>query len=244
MSTDNARLVEQISRTRAELAEALADPDLTSDRLRYAEVTRRWSAPGRGVRPRRALRGRGGPRPRGRGDARRGGRPRGARAAGGGAGGARVPRREHPRGHDRARPRRRPQHDRRDPRGHRRRGGGALRARPARRLHALRRVERAEGGAAVDLRGRRGRPARGDAGREGLRRLRRVQARGGRPPGAAGAGHREPGPHAHLRRHGRGAARGGGGRRHDRSERREARRVPVERPGRARASTPPTPRCG
>ena len=43
MSTDNARLVEQISRTRAELAEALADPDLTSDRLRYAEVTRRWS---------------------------------------------------------------------------------------------------------------------------------------------------------------------------------------------------------
>jgi peptide chain release factor 1 len=43
MSTDNARLVEQISRTRAELAEALADPELTSDRLRYAEVMRRWS---------------------------------------------------------------------------------------------------------------------------------------------------------------------------------------------------------
>ena len=43
MSADAARLVEQISRTRDELTEALADPELTSDRLRYAAVTKRWS---------------------------------------------------------------------------------------------------------------------------------------------------------------------------------------------------------
>jgi peptide chain release factor 1 len=37
------RLVAQVERTRGELSEALADPDLPSDRERYAEVTRRWS---------------------------------------------------------------------------------------------------------------------------------------------------------------------------------------------------------
>jgi peptide chain release factor 1 len=43
MSADVARLVEQIGRTRAELAEALGDPDLPADRARYAQVSKRWS---------------------------------------------------------------------------------------------------------------------------------------------------------------------------------------------------------
>ncbi len=43
MSTDTAALVAQILRTRDELAEALADPDLPSDRGRFATVNRRWS---------------------------------------------------------------------------------------------------------------------------------------------------------------------------------------------------------
>ena len=37
-------LAEQVLRTRDELSQALADPALPSDRLRYAEVTRRWAA--------------------------------------------------------------------------------------------------------------------------------------------------------------------------------------------------------
>lgn len=43
MSADVDRLVEQIVRTRGELSEAMADPDLAADRARYAEVNRRWS---------------------------------------------------------------------------------------------------------------------------------------------------------------------------------------------------------
>lgn len=43
MSADVERLVEQIGRTRQELSEALSDPDLASDRARYADVNRRWS---------------------------------------------------------------------------------------------------------------------------------------------------------------------------------------------------------
>ena len=43
MSADVRPLVEQIARTRAELADALADPELTSDRARYAAVSKRWS---------------------------------------------------------------------------------------------------------------------------------------------------------------------------------------------------------
>jgi len=35
-------LVDQIERTKGELEQALADPDLVSDRLKYAEVNRRW----------------------------------------------------------------------------------------------------------------------------------------------------------------------------------------------------------
>ena len=38
------RLVEQIEATRGELQDAMADPGLVSDRARFAEVNRRWSA--------------------------------------------------------------------------------------------------------------------------------------------------------------------------------------------------------
>jgi peptide chain release factor 1 len=43
VSADVRALVEQIARTRAELAEALADPDLPADRARYAAVSKRWA---------------------------------------------------------------------------------------------------------------------------------------------------------------------------------------------------------
>ena len=43
MSTDVRPLVEQIARTRDELADALGDPELPSDRARYAAVTKRWA---------------------------------------------------------------------------------------------------------------------------------------------------------------------------------------------------------
>jgi peptide chain release factor 1 len=43
VSADVDRLVDQIVRTRGELSEAMADPELAADRVRYAEVNRRWS---------------------------------------------------------------------------------------------------------------------------------------------------------------------------------------------------------
>ncbi len=43
MSADVRPLVEQIARTRAELADALGDPGLPSDRARYAAVSKRWA---------------------------------------------------------------------------------------------------------------------------------------------------------------------------------------------------------
>lgn len=43
MGADIERLVEQILRTRDELTEALADPELAGDRGRFAEVNKRWS---------------------------------------------------------------------------------------------------------------------------------------------------------------------------------------------------------
>lgn len=43
MSSDVDRLVDQIVRTRDELTEALGDPDLAADRVRYADINRRWS---------------------------------------------------------------------------------------------------------------------------------------------------------------------------------------------------------
>ncbi|MBM3698228.1 MAG: peptide chain release factor 1, partial [Actinobacteria bacterium] len=43
MADDVGRLVEQVERTRAELSEALSDPDAASDRKRYADLTRRYA---------------------------------------------------------------------------------------------------------------------------------------------------------------------------------------------------------
>jgi peptide chain release factor 1 len=43
VSADVRTLVEGIARTRDELADALADPELTSDRDRYAAVSKRWA---------------------------------------------------------------------------------------------------------------------------------------------------------------------------------------------------------
>jgi peptide chain release factor 1 len=43
MSADVRSLVQQIARTRDELADALGDPALPSDRARYAAVSKRWS---------------------------------------------------------------------------------------------------------------------------------------------------------------------------------------------------------
>ena len=54
-----------------------------------------------------------------------------------------------------------------------------------------------------------------------------AEVRGRRAPRAAGAGHREPGPHPHVRGRRPGAAGGRGGRRHRRPERPADRRLPV-----------------
>ncbi len=43
MSSATGRLVEQIERSRDELTAAMSDPDLAQDRVRYADVNRRWS---------------------------------------------------------------------------------------------------------------------------------------------------------------------------------------------------------
>lgn len=43
MSGGVSRLVEQVERTRAELSDALSDPDAASDRSRYADLTRRYA---------------------------------------------------------------------------------------------------------------------------------------------------------------------------------------------------------
>jgi peptide chain release factor 1 len=43
MGNDVSRLVEQVERTRAELSDALSDPDAASDRKRYADLTRRYA---------------------------------------------------------------------------------------------------------------------------------------------------------------------------------------------------------
>lgn len=43
MSGGVSRLVDQIARTRAELSDALSEPDVAADRVRYADLTRRYS---------------------------------------------------------------------------------------------------------------------------------------------------------------------------------------------------------
>jgi peptide chain release factor 1 len=44
MSGGVSRLVEQVERTRAELSDALSEPDVAADRMRYADLTRRYSS--------------------------------------------------------------------------------------------------------------------------------------------------------------------------------------------------------
>ena len=68
---------------------------------------------------------------------------------------------------------------------------------------------------------------------QGRRRLLRLQVRGRHAPRPARAGHRVAGPHPHLDRDGRRAARGRGRRRPDRPQRPADRRLPLVGPRRA-----------
>ena len=68
--------------------------------------------------------------------------------------------------------------------------------------------------------------------RPGRRRLRHAALGERRAPGAARAGHREPGAHPHLGRDRGRAARGRGGRHRDQAERSAHRRLPGPGPGR------------
>ena len=77
---------------------------------------------------------------------------------------------------------------------------------------------------------RRGRPLH--VRDQGRRRLLHLQVRGRHAPRAARAGDRVAGPHPHLHRDRRRAARGRGGRRADRPERPADRRLPLLRPRR------------
>ena len=82
-----------------------------------------------------------------------------------------------------------------------------------------------------------GRVQRGHLPPEGRRRVGPLQVRGRRPPGAAGAGHRVPGPDPHLVGDGDGAARGRGDRHPDRRQGPQDRRVPLDRSGRSVVNT-------
>ena len=79
---------------------------------------------------------------------------------------------------------------------------------------------------------------------QGRRRLLGLQVRGRHAPRPARARHRVAGPHPHLDRDRRGDARGRGGRRRDRREGPEDRRLPLVRARAASRSTRPTPPCG
>ena len=67
----------------------------------------------------------------------------------------------------------------------------------------------------------------------GRQRVAAVQVRGGRSPGPAGSGHREPGTHPHVIGDRARAARGRRGRRADRRQGPPDRRLPIERPRRS-----------
>ena len=151
-----------------------------------------------------------------------------------------------------ARPERRQGRHPRDQGGRGRRGVGAVRRRPAADVPALRRAAaagrprsstrpRPTSAATRTSRVAVKRPRRAAARR---RRLGPAEVRGRRAPRAAGAGHRVAGPDPHLGRRRAGAARGRGGRGR-RSTRTTCASTCSARPGpAARASTPPTPRCG
>ena len=145
----------------------------------------------------------------------------------------------------RARPGRRQGRDRRDPAGRRRRRGRALGRRP--RPDA---ASATPSGAASSARSSRSSPSEGggikegDVRGQGRRRLLRLQVRGRHAPRAARARDRVAGPHPHLDRDRRRDARGRGGRRRDRREGPEDRRLPLVRARAGSRSTRPTPPCG
>src|SRR5581483_10987399 len=112
-------------------------------------------------------------------------------------------------------------------------GGEPLRRRPRPHVPGLRRPAGLEDRDAVQPAVRHGRLQGGHLPDQGQRRVEPAEARGRAPPGAAGAGDREPGPHPHQRRHRRRPPRGRGGRRHHRPRRPPDRRLPFHRPGRA-----------
>ena len=233
------KLVEQIESRFAELSEQMSDPEVIGDRERYAEVGRAYRA----LEPAHELAEEWRHATRRRRGRARAARPRTAttpscasccqppsarlgRARGG------DPARD-----GRARPERRQERDRRGPRRHRRRGGRAVRRRPLPDAHALRRAARLQDRAAVGLR------RRLHLRDQGQGRLQRLQVRGRHAPRAARPRDRVAGPHPHLHRHGRRAARGRGGRRPDRPERPPDRRLPLVRARAASRSTPPTRPC-
>ncbi|CAA9413515.1 MAG: Peptide chain release factor 1, partial [uncultured Pseudonocardia sp.] len=134
-----------------------------------------------------------------------------------------------------ARPGRRQGRHPRDQGGGGRRRVRAVRRRPAAHVPPLRRaprlVGRGTGGRrrrAGRLQGRRGRHQVPIArGRRRSGDLGPAEVRGRRPPGAARAGHREPGAHPHLGSRCARAARGRGGRRQRRPGRSADRRLPL-----------------
>ena len=131
-----------------------------------------------------------------------------------------------------ARSARRSRRHRGDPGRDRRRRGRAVRGRSLPHVPALLRAARSPMGADLAERRHPRRSQGSDRRGPWPGGLRPPPPRVGRAPGAAGAGHRDPGPHPHVRGHGRGAARGRRGRREDRAQGPQDRRVSLLRPRR------------
>ena len=119
--------------------------------------------------------------------------------------------------------------DRRDPPRSRRRRGGDLGRGRVPHAHPLRGEPRLQDRAALGERERDGRLQGGRLRDQGRRRLLDLQVRGRHAPRPARAGDRVAGPDPHLDRDRRGDARGRGGRRRDRRERPQDRRLPLHR---------------
>ena len=106
---------------------------------------------------------------------------------------------------------------------------GAVRGRPLPDADQLRRAPRVQDRAAGHSDSPGGRLQGGHVRDQGRRRLQRLQVRGRRAPRAARAEDGVAGPHPHLDRDGRRAARGRGGRGRDRPQRPPDRRLPLVR---------------